>query len=97
MLVAAMLSQCFAVEEFGVGTGSITVHNDNDKPIEVMVSDTNTCFAGLRASLGANTTRQFDVAEQAFLCVGPNASAGTAVTDGNSYEIRGMAVSVRSE
>lgn len=87
----AFLAQLCQVEEFGLGNGSITVHNDDGTTHEIMVSDSATCFAGMRTELHGNTTRQFDIDENgAFFCVGE--SGGVAVQNGGSYVVRGGAI-----
>lgn len=91
----AFIAQLCEVEEFGLGSGSITVHNADATALEIMVSDKPNCFAGMRTELGPNTTRTFDIDENgAFFCVG--AGGGVSVTNGGSYEIRGGALGPRN-
>jgi hypothetical protein len=87
---AAMFAQLCMVEEIGLGTGNITVHNDDDGTHEIVVSDTPDCFAGMRTEIGANVTRDFSVGENTYFCVGK--SGGVSVKDGQRYIIRGGAV-----
>lgn len=91
----AFIAQLCQVEEFGLGSGSITVHNADSAALEIVVSDTASCFAGMRTELGPNTTRVFSIDENgAYFCVGEG--GGVAVANGGSYEIRGGALGPRN-
>lgn len=90
-LPALLFAQLCEVEEFGLGDGRITVHNSDQERHPLTVSDTATCFAGLRTDLNGNSTRTFDIDEDgAYLCVGEG--GGVRVEDGARYTIRGGAV-----
>jgi len=90
LVVAALFAQLCAVEEIGLGTGNITVHNGDDVTHEIVVSDSADCFAGMRTEIGSNVTRDFSVGDNTFFCVGK--SGGVTVKDGQRYVIRGGAV-----
>ncbi len=91
VLIGSLLSDLCATEEIGLGSGTITVHNDDDVNHEIMVSDSATCFAGMRTELGPNTTRAFSIDEAgAFFCIGEG--GGAQVQDGRRYVIRGGAL-----
>ncbi|MFK7930856.1 MAG: hypothetical protein AB8H79_21915 [Myxococcota bacterium] len=86
----AMAAMC-EVDEIGVGSGLITVHNDDSVTHEIVVSDNAKCVIGMRTELRPNTTRTFDIDENgAFFCVG--GAGGTAVQNGQRYTVRGGAV-----
>jgi len=85
-------AQFCQVEEFGVGTGTITLHNGDKTTQEIMISDSATCFAGLRTEINSNSTRTFSIADEAYLCVGTG-GGGVPVKDGASYTIHGGSVS----
>ncbi|TVQ88739.1 MAG: hypothetical protein EA397_16210 [Deltaproteobacteria bacterium] len=93
MLPAISLGELCAVEEFGLGDGEITVHNGDGQRWPLTVSDTPTCFAGMKTDLNGNSTRTFPIAEEgAYLCVGQG--GGVRVEDGRRYTIRGGAVAL---
>jgi len=72
------------VEEIGGGDGTIYVRNDGDDEVEVMIADTEDCFAGLRSSVNTSTTRMFSVGESSYLCIDEK-PPGHKVEDGKRY------------
>ena len=95
-ILTLCLAECLLPQEIGSGAaGSITIHNGDAAEVHLRLADTPDCFAGLQADLGPNTTRSFDIAEEAYLCVGPDAKGGMRVQDGVDYEVRGGAARVR--
>ena len=89
---ALLFAQLCAVEEFGLGDGTITVSNRDSERHPVMISDQPNCFAGMRTDLNGGTTREFSIDEKgAYLCIGE--SGGVLVENGMRYTIRGGAVS----
>jgi hypothetical protein len=89
LLLLAMVG-C-VIEEFGVGSGTIHVHNDDSAPVDLLIADSTTCFAGTRSSVQPQAIRSFSVAEEAYVCLDEKPPA-IKVVDGARYAIRGGAL-----
>lgn len=83
------INECLAIEEIGVGDGLITVENNDGEAVDVLITDNDTCTVGLNSTVQSNTTRSFDIAEGAYLCIGERAHP---VKDGEKYVIEGGAL-----
>ena len=89
---AILFGQFCAVDEIGIGSGSIVVHNDDASTHEIVVSDNAKCVVGLHTEMRPNSTRDFPIDEGgAFFCV--DGGGGVAVKNGGRYVVRGGAVS----
>ena len=86
-LVLAISLAC-AVEEIGVGSGSVDIHNAGSAAVELLISDSPECGLGMHSSLESGSTRDFSVGDDTYVCIGEN-PPGIRVEDGGKYEIRG--------
>lgn len=91
VLLSGLLLVACEVEEIATGDNSITVRNEDSGPVEVLIADSGTCFAGTRSTIQPKTTRMFDVADDAYVCIN---GGGTKVTPNTDYVIEGGAVTM---
>lgn len=87
LLVALVTLTACQVEEIGTGDGSITITNEEDAEISVLISDNDDCVVGLHSSVNTSTRRMFSVGETSHVCVG-EAPPGIPVQDGKTYALR---------
>jgi hypothetical protein len=93
VLILSLMASFCAVEEFGLGDGIVTIHNADRERHRLTVSDSASCFSGLRTELNSSSTRTFPIDERgAYLCVGDG--GGVRLENGARYTIRGGAVSL---
>jgi len=92
--VVAFAQLCEPVEGIGMGSGSITVHNNDNDTHEVVISDDPSCTVGYRSELHGDTTRMYDVAETgSYMCIAGR--GGMKVENGGSYVVRGGALGAK--
>jgi hypothetical protein len=90
-LLGGLLLVACEVEDIGVGENSITVRNEDSAPVEVLIADSTTCFAGTHSTIQPKTTRLFDVSEEAYVCMN---GGGTKATPNAVYVIEGGAITM---
>ena len=84
--LAAITLAC-GVEDIGVGSGSIDIHNDDAVAVELLISDSPDCGLGMHSSLESGSTRDFPVGDDSYVCIGET-PPGIRVQDGGQYTIR---------
>lgn len=87
ILALIALSGC-ETEEIGMGSGSITVINDDSAEVRLLITDNAQCVVGLHSSVNSGTRRLFDIGEKSFVCVEEN-PPGVPVENGKTYHIDG--------
>lgn len=86
--VLVTLSLACGVEEIGVGSGSIDIHNDDATAVDLLISDSPDCGLGMHSSLESGSTRDFPVGDNSYVCVGET-PPGIRVENGGRYTLRG--------
>jgi hypothetical protein len=86
--IVLTISLACAVEEIGIGSGSVDIHNSDSAAVELLISDSPECGLGMHSSLESGSTRDFSVGDNTYVCVGEH-PPGVQVEDGGRYEIRG--------
>ncbi len=87
-LFVLTISLACAVEEIGMGSGSVDIHNSESAAVTLLISDSPECGLGMHSSLESGSTRDFSVGDDTYVCIGEN-PPGIHVEDGGRYEIRG--------
>ncbi len=62
-LTVAFTFAC-AGDDIGLGSGDMTIHNDDDIHWELRISDTEDCVIGMNSSINVEATRHFDVMKE---------------------------------
>ncbi len=87
-LLVVTISLACAVEEIGMGSGSVDIHNSDSAAVTLLISDSPDCGLGMHSSLESGSTRDFSVGDDTYVCIGET-PPGIRVEDGGKYEISG--------